>query len=50
MISLVDVGALNFLQCSDTVGWVTGRTSGRCKPPLTLKGSLEDPAQPGMNL
>jgi len=25
--SLVEVGALSFLQCFDTVGWVTGRTS-----------------------
>ena len=25
---LVGISALRFLQCFDTVGWVTGRTSG----------------------
>jgi len=33
---LVWVSALHFLQCFDNVGWLTGRTSGPYKEPVSL--------------
>jgi len=35
-MSLTGGSALYFLQCSDTVGWVTGRTSGPQKDATSL--------------